>query len=628
VNGWHCDRRMRWGVRITMANGETREFQTEVRQLLDIVINSLYTDREIFLRELISNAADALEKVRYLQIIGEETQDKDLALEISIEADKDAHTITVTDTGVGLTKEELVENLGTIAHSGSKEFLKRLAAGAKQDVNLIGQFGVGFYAAFMVAKKVTLYTRSYRPEAGSFIWVSEGMGSYTIEETGGLPRGTKIVLELKDGAQEFAEDATVKRIIRQYSSFVPYPIKVNGENLNTVQALWTKNKNEIKEEEYAEFYKYIANAFDEPLYRLHFSSDAPLNLNALLFVPKDNFERYGLGRTEPGVNVYCKKVLIQEQSQAILPEWLRFIKGVVDSEELPLNISRETMQDSSLVAKINRVVTRQLLRFLDEQAGEDAEKYKEFWDKFGMFIREGAATDFDHRNDLVKLLRFESSKTEAGKLTSLADYVTRMKEEQTAIYYVNGPSREAIEAGPYMEVFRQHDLEVLYTREPVDDYILGLLGDFQGKKLISADQANLGLEAAKEEREALSESEVQSLATWLKEVLGAKVTEVRPSKRLVDSPAIVLSPYGAYSMQRMMQLMNREADHFAGPSILEINAHHPLIKRLSSLKGQDEPFARMAAEQILENAQIAAGLIVDPRGMVTRLYAILERAIG
>lgn len=610
---------------------ETKEFQTEIRQLLDIVIHSLYTEREIFLRELISNAADAMEKLRYTQLTGPEVKDRDLELQIHIDTDDNAHTLTITDTGIGMTKEELVENLGTIAHSGSKEFIKHLSTkGDQKDLNLIGQFGVGFYSAFMVADKVTLYTRSYHMDGESLIWESDGVGSYTITKGEDLSRGTKMVLHLKEDAYDFAKEETVQRVIKQYSSFVPYPISVNGQKVNTVDALWTKNKNEITDDEYNEFYKFIANAYDEPLFRLHFSSDAPLNINTLLFVPKENFEQFGFGRTEPGVSLYCKKVLIQEKSQAVLPEWLRFLKGVIDSEELPLNISRETMQDSALVGKLNKVVTSRFLKFLENQATNEPEKYKEFWEKFNFFIKEGAANDFTHRKELVKLLKFESSNSKAGELVSLADYVGRMKEDQAAIYYVNGPSREVIESGPYLEIFRDKGLEAIYTYAAIDDYIFGSVGEYEGKKLTSADQADLDLNDSEQKarsEQALSEEDVQALTGWLKEVLGSKVTEVRESKRLVDSPAVVLSPYGTNSMQRMMQLVNKDLNN-VGPSVLEINAAHQMIKRLDSARKNEDTFAKIAAEQIFENAQIAAGLIVDPRGMVNRLNEILERALG
>lgn len=613
-----------------MSQIETKEFQTEIRQLLDIVINSLYTDREIFLRELISNAADASEKVRYIQLSGQEIKDKDLPLEIRITSDEDAKTLTITDSGIGMTKEDLIENLGTIAHSGSKAFVQRLAeAGDNKDVNLIGQFGVGFYSAFMVADKVSLTTRSYQPDVQGYRWESDGRGSYSISEEVDLPRGTHITLHLKEDAKAFANVDTVKRIIKQYSSFVPYPVYVNEEKINTVQALWTKNKNEISEEDYTEFYKYIANAFDEPLMKMHFSSDAPINLNALIFVPKLNLEKVGFGRMEAGVNLYCKKVLIQEKAKDILPEWLRFVRGVIDSEELPLNISRETMQDSALIAKLNKVVTTRFLKFLDEQAKNEPEKFKEFWNEFSIFLKEGAANDFTHRNEILKLLRFESSKTEGGELISLGDYVSRMKEGQESIYFINGPTREIIEEGPYLEVFNNKDYEVIYTYDGIDDYVFDMIREYDGKRLISADHEDLNLgdaAATTEGDKLLSEEEQKELNNWLKEVLGTKVTEVRESKRLVDSPAIILSHYGTHSMQRMMQMMNRDLQDVP-PGILEINPKHGLIQRLNELRKNKDSFAPLAAEQLFANAQIAAGIIVDPRSMVSRLNEILEKAL-
>jgi TNF receptor-associated protein 1 len=357
---------------------ESREFQTEIRQLLDIVINSLYTGRDIFLRELISNAADATEKLRYCKLVEDGALDPERPLEINIDTDEEARTLTISDNGIGMTKEELIENLGTIAHSGSKEFIRQLAEVKKDspkgeaDLSLIGQFGVGFYSAFMVAEKVTLYTRSFREGSDSWIWTSDGTGSYTIEPgDDSILSGTKIVLSLKADAADYSKADNIKRIIKQYSSFVPFPVKVNGEKANTVEAIWTKNSSEISEEEYVEFYKYIANAYDEPTYRLHFSSDAPLSIRALLYVPGENLERFGFNRMERGVNLFCKKILIQEKSEAIVPEWMRFVRGIIDSEELPLNISRETLQENALVAKLNRVVTGRFLKFLEQQAKND-----------------------------------------------------------------------------------------------------------------------------------------------------------------------------------------------------------------------------------------------------------------
>lgn len=609
----------------------TREFQTEIKQLLDIVINSLYTEREIFLRELISNAADALEKFRYHNLTGEGTSAEELPLEISIELDDKEHTLTITDTGIGMTEEEVIENIGTIAHSGSKNFIQQFAASDSKDLNLIGQFGVGFYAAFMAAKRVRLQTRSYLPGAVGCEWVSEGAGSYDLGPAEDLSRGTRIILELKDDAHEFSQVEVIKRIIRQYSSFVPFPIKVNGEQVNTVQAIWTRNKNEVTEEEYNDFYKFVANAFDEPLYRLHFTADAPLAINALLFVPKQNMERFGFGRLEPGVNIYSRKILIQQHAEDILPQWLRFVKGVVDSEDLPLNISRETTQDRALMTKLRRVITGRFLKFLQEQSQKEPDKYLEFWKTFGVFLKEGAATDFSHRDDVAKLLRFESSKSEPGQMVSLPDYIGRMKEGQEEIYFINGPTRASIEAGPYLEAFRAADLEVLYTNEPVDDFALSNLAEFEGKRMVSADTAELNIPAPppQEGVESLNYDQIRELTTWFKEVLGERVSEVRESTRLVESPAMILDLDGMMtgSMQRFMQALNEQMGDM-GRKVLEINPSHALIKRLLPLREEDEALARIVAEQVLDNALIAAGLVQDPRLMVDRIYRIMEQSLA
>ncbi len=612
---------------------QTMEFQAEVKELLNIVINSLYTDREIFLRELISNATDALEKFRYRSITDKDVADADLPLEITIEVDEQNKTITVTDTGVGMTGDELVENLGTIAHSGSRSFIRQLADSDRKDFNLIGQFGVGFYAAFMAAQKVRVLTRSYRPEAEGVEWVSDGTGGYSINPAEGLRRGTKIILELKENAHEFANPAAVKQIIKKYSNFVPFPILLGGEKVNTVQAIWTRNKNEIKDEEYNEFYKFIANAFEEPKYRMHFSVDAPLAINALLYVPGENMERFGFGKLDPGVHLYCRKVMIQQNAEALLPEWLRFVKGVVDSEDIPLNISRETMQDSALMNKLRRVITGRLLKFLGEQAKTDPDKYVDFWNTFGIFLKEGAASDFNHHKDIAPLLRFESSRSESGKYVSLEQYVDGMRQDQKHIYYINGPTREAIEAGPYLEAFRTRDIEVLYTHEPVDDFVLNRLAEFRDKKLVSADQAELDLPENEDEPAEdgkLAGEDLKNLMAWMKQTLGDRVDEVRESKRLVDSPAVLinLDEYMTSSMQRVLRAMNQDAPGGLGRKALEINPAHPLVKGLAALRMKDADFAALAVEQIYDNALIAAGLVTDPRGMVNRMYQILERALG
>jgi molecular chaperone HtpG len=614
-----------------MSSPEKHHFQAEIQQLLDIVIHSLYTDKEIFVRELVSNAADACEKLRFTQAAGTAVHQPDIAAGITLATDDKAGTITFTDTGIGMTHAELIENLGTIAHSGTKAFLKQLAEDKKPDAKLIGQFGVGFYSAFMAAKRVTVFTRSCAADAEGWQWTSEGTGGYEIAPAADLPRGTRIVLELKDDTKEFAQGATVERLVKRYSSFVPFPIELNGTRLNTVAALWTRSKSEIKEEEYNEFYQFIGHDHENPLLRLHFAADAPLALQALLFVPQRNFESMGMGRIESEVNLYCKKVLIQSHAKGLFPEWLRFLKGVVDSEDLPLNISRETMQDTALMQKLNKVLTTKFLKFLDEQAEKDAATFEKFYAEHQLFLKEGVATDFTHRDALAKLLRYESSITEKGKLTSLADYVKRMGQDQKEIYYLLAPNREAAESSPYFEVFRERKFEVLFLHDPWDEFVMEHLREFEGKNLRAAEKAELDLADATKKEGALSDDAAKSLAQWLKESLGDKVGEVRVSKRLVDSPAVVVESdkFLTSSMKRMLKAMKKDAPDVAlGKQDMEINPAHPIMVRLEAARQKDAAFATQVAEQILDNARVAAGVLEDPRLMVKRLNQLLERALG
>jgi Molecular chaperone, HSP90 family len=602
------------------------EFQAEIKQLLDIVIHSLYTEKEIFVRELVSNASDALEKLRHTQLTEKEIFDDKLDLEINVTTDDKAKTITIQDFGIGMTRDELVKNLGTIAHSGSKQFLKALGEGGAKNSNLIGQFGVGFYSAFMVAKSVKVYSRSWKTDEPGHVWTSDGSGAYTIEPSEGERRGTKIVIELKDDASDFAHDWKIKEILERYSAFVSFPINLNGKRVNTVQALWLRNKNEIKDEEYTEFYKFQAHAYDEPRLRLHFSADAPLAINALLFVPKENTEKLGFARLEQSVALYCRKVLIDAKPKNLLPEWLRFLKGVVDSEDLPLNISRETMQDKALIEKLNKVITKRFLKFLEDEAKHRADAYNEFFAEFGIFLKEGAAMDFTHKEQLAKLLRFESSLTEKGKTTSLADYVSRMGSDQKEIYYLIGPSRSAIESGPYLEGFKARNLEVLFCYEAVDEYVMNSLREFDGKKLTAADHADVKLSDLPKPEGALSEDDTKKLTSWLKDTLGERVAEVKASDRLVDSPALALNAdkFMSPHMRRMMKAMNKDGADTPLRVNLEINPRSQVMKRLFETHTTAPDKAKLVAEQILDNALISAGLLDDATPMVARLYKLLE----
>jgi len=609
---------------------EKHTFQAEIQQLLDIVVHSLYTDREIFIRELISNASDSMEKLRHLQGTEKDIFDPELPLEIHITTDESERTITISDHGIGMTHDELVRNLGTIAHSGTKAFLSAVKESGGQAGNMIGQFGVGFYSAFMVADRVSVNTHSWQNDAPNLVWASDGGGGYEISETSAQNRGCRIVIELKEEFADFANESKVKHWIETYSNFVGFPILLNGTHVNEVEALWLKNKSGITDEQYEAFYKFTAKAFDTPTYRLHFSADAPLAINALVFVPGENQERWGFGQIDPGVALYCRKVLIDAQPKGLLPDWMRFLKGVIDSEDLPLNISRETMQDSALVRKLGDVISKRVLRMLESEAEGDPEKYQAFYRKFDRFFKEGVATDSSHREALAKLLRFESSMTDAGKLSSFSEYLTRAKDGQKEIYYLVGGSRDQIETSPTLEAFKARGLEVIYFTDPVDHYVVDSLREFDGKKLVSIDRAGVELEGdIPTEGESLSAEETEKLCGFLKEVLGERVTRVASGKRLVDSPIIALVPEHGMSpqMRRMMKAMNE--DYRDEVSVeLEINPRHPLVRKLAATSESNRKLAELVAHQMFDNSLIAAGLLEDARDTVTRMNQLMEKALG
>ncbi len=613
---------------------ERHEFQAEVKQVLDIVVHSLYTDKEIFVRELISNASDATEKLRHNQLTESSVFDDGLELEIQVTTDEEAGTITIQDFGIGMTHDELIENLGTIAHSGSKAFLKALKESGERNDNLIGQFGVGFYSAFMVADSVKVYTRTWQTEGESYCWSSDGSGAYEIETVEGERRGTRIVISLKDEYKDFAKKDRIEEIIKKYSTFVQFPVKVEGEVLNTVQAIWLKNKNDVTDEEYKEFYKFQANAFDDPRFWLHFSADAPLEINTLLFAPTENMEGFGFGRMEPGVSLYCRKVLIDSEPKNLLPDWLRFVRGVVDSADLPLNISRESMQDSSLIQKLNKVITKRFLKLLEEKAKNEPEVYNDFWSKFGLFLKEGVTTDHTHRDHLLKLLRYESSYTEDGKTTSLADYLSRAPEGQKEIYYISGTNRQSIESGPYMEAFKARNIEVLYMYEPVDEFVTNHARAFDEKNFVSADNDDIDLDAISpdtetDKPEALDTASSDALCAFVKEKLGEEVSEVTTSDRLVGSPAMIVNADKMMTaqMRKMMKAMQQQSGmpNSEPPVKLQINPRHPLVKNLAGLSSSDGDLASLISQQILDNARVAAGLLEDPSAMLQRNYEILEK---
>lgn len=611
------------------ATTEKHVFQAEIQQLLDLVVHSLYTDREIFLRELISNASDAMEKLRHLEGTEKDIHDAGLPLQVEISADEEAGTLTIQDHGIGMDHDELVENLGTIAHSGTKSFLEALKESGNSPENMIGQFGVGFYSAFMVAEEVQVFTRSWKKDAEGLVWTSDGKSGYEIEPAEGVARGVKIVLKLKEDQKEYAKEDRVKHLVETYSNFVGFPVMIGDKRINEVEALWLKNKSEISDEEYKSFYQFQAKAFDEPQYRLHFSADAPIEINALIFVPSENPERMGMQKMDPAVALYCKKVLIDPEPKGLLPEWMRFLKGVIDSADLPLNISRETMQDSALVRKIGTVISKRVIKMLEKESSGDPDKYRAFYKKFDRFIKEGVATDFANREPLAKLLRFESSMTEDGQLTSLPDYLTRARDEQDSIYYIVGANREQIEASPYLEAFRKRGLEVIYFTDAVDEYVVDSLGEFEGKKLVSVSKGGVDLEDTELEGDALSEEETQALCDFLKNEFGDRVTKVEAGKRLVDSPVIALTPEDAMTpqMRAMMKAMDENFKDEVKVD-LEINPRHELVKKLAEAKDSQPEVAALVAGQLLDNALMAAGLLEDARDTVSRMNQLMAKALG
>ncbi|MEC8014323.1 MAG: molecular chaperone HtpG [Verrucomicrobiota bacterium] len=611
----------------------SHEFQAETKQVLDIVVNSLYKDKEIFIRELISNASDALEKLRRIQLTEKNICDDNLEMEINVSTDDTKNQLTIQDFGIGMNQDELIQNLGTIAHSGSKEFIEALKSDGEKNDALIGKFGVGFYSVFMVAEKVQVFTKKWEKEGNGYCWESDGSGTYNIEEAEGQRRGAKIVIYLKDDFSEFSKEDRVKEIIKKYSAFVQFPVSLNGDKVNTVDAIWMRSKKEISDEEYEEFYKFQANDYEAPLMRMHFNADAPLEINSLLFVPKRNMEKMGLFRNENKVAIHCRKVLIDAEPKGLFPEWLRFLKGVVDSSDIPLNVSRETMQDSDLLRKLNQVLTKRFLRFLNEQSKKEEDTYLEFWNEFGMLIKEGAATDFTYKEDLAKLLRFESTALEPGKLTGLDDYLERMTKDQEEVLFLFGKSRESIEAGPYLEALKARGLEVLLCTEPVDEYVMQTIREYKEKKIVSADSDEVKLEKLDQEDkgESLNKKDTKSLCKWLKKTLDDKVSEVETGDRLIDSPVCVVGAdgMGGASARRVMKMMQGPEGGMAGmptPSIkLQINPKNSIIRGLSNLKEKDEPTAILVANQLLDNALATANLLDDPREMIARSYQALEK---
>ncbi|SFR37702.1 molecular chaperone HtpG [Marinobacter gudaonensis] len=623
------------------AQKETLGFQTEVKQLLHLMIHSLYSNKEIFLRELISNASDAEDKLRFAALKDDSLYEGDPDLKIRLDFDEKANTVTLTDNGIGMTRDDVIQNLGTIAKSGTAEFLKQLSGDEKKDSKLIGQFGVGFYSAFIVADRVEVFTRrAGTPAEEGVHWESKGDGEFTIEQTNRENRGTQIVLHLKKEAKEFANGWKLRSLVKKYSDHISFPVEMRKEadgedkeksdefeTVNDATALWTLPRTEIKDEEYKEFYKHIAHDFEDPLTWSHNKVEGKLDYTSLLYIPaRAPFDLYN--REAPrGLKLYVQRVFIMDDAEQFLPLYLRFAKGVIDSNDLSLNVSREILQNDSTVESIRTALTKRVLDVLSKLAKKDPEQYQKFWGEFGTVLKEGPAEDFGNREKIAGLLRFASTHTgERTQNVSLDDYIGRMKEGQKKIYYITGDNFSAAKSSPHLEVFRKKGIEVLILSDRIDEWMMGYLNEYDGKQFQDVARGDLDLgevetEEDKKHKEEAAE-EHKDLLERIKKALDDRVQEVRVTNRLTDSPACLV--VGDFDMGAQMKKIMEAAGQKVPDSkpIFEINVDHPLVQRLESEKGE-ERFNELSAV-LLDQATLASGeQLDDPGAYVARLNRLL-----
>jgi len=606
---------------------DTLPFQAEVQQLLELVVHSLYSDREIFLRELVSNASDALDRARFASLQRSDLRAVEGEPSITIAVDQAKGTITLTDNGIGLTREQTIEHLGTIARSGTKAFAQMLKERGSSAEGLIGQFGVGFYASFMVAHRVEVQSLSGEPDAEPVHWVSEGTGTFTVETGTRTTRGTDVILHTKAEAAEFLDDARLREIVERHSDFVQYPIRIGDEQVNQSQALWTRAPSEVTADEYKTFYKHVCGDWQDPLAWVHFRSEAPLEFSAALFVPEKRPSDLDHPDVKRGLKLYQRRVLVLEHAEAFLPRYLRFVRGVVDAPEVSLNVSREILQNTPVIQAIRKQLVKRTLRRLKEISREEPSTYRAFWESFGATIKEGVADDADNKDALVPLLRFRTtSSTDEEPWRDLAAIKADLKEGQDAIWYLTGLDLERMKLSPQLERFKKKGFEVILLSDPVDEWVVMNLTEFDGTPLKSVARGELD---ASEDDPIAEEARKQAepFASWLAGLLGGAVQSVRPSKRLTESPAVLVdSDWGvSANMERILRAARQE-----GPKaqrILEINPEHALVQRLVGLhrdgkSEQAEPLARL----LLDYAKIAEGNVDDASGFAKRLAALMVQA--
>ena len=623
-------------------------FQTEVAKLLDLLANSLYSNKEVFLRELISNASDALDKLHFLSLTDQKLLGDDPILRIRVKADKDAGTLTISDNGIGMTVEEAQEHLGTIAKSGTDEFFKSLSGDAAKDSQLIGRFGVGFYSAFIVADKVTVYSRSAKAAQNEGVcWESEGLGTYTAERIDRKERGTDIVLHLKADAQKFLDAWVLETAITKYSDHIAVPVYLwkektaetpkEGEKpaapvfewvqVNDAKALWTIAPRDVKDEQYKEFYRHLTQAYDDPLVWSHNKVEGELEYTSLLYIPTeapwDLFNR----DAEHGLKLFVQRVFIMDEAEQFLPHYLRFVRGLVDTNDLPLNVSREMLQETAVTQKLKKALTHRVLTMLEKLAKDDPAKYAAFWKTFGRVLKEGPVEDPANRGTLMKLMRFASTKAGTGSEdVSLADYVARMPKGQDKIYYLVATSRQTAETSPYLEELKKKGIEVLLMWERIDEWLMGNLFEYEGKAFVSVTSSDLELGELADKKDEAKEKEAAEKAKPLverfKKALGDKVVDVRAATRLTDSPSCVVAENGAFisaQMRRMFEAAGQPVPE--ARYILEVNVNHPLVQKAAA--GDDAAFERWA-KVILDQAVLAEqGTLADPNGFIREMNALL-----
>jgi molecular chaperone HtpG len=618
---------------------ETLEFQTEVKQLLQLMIHSLYSNKEIFLRELISNGSDACDKLRFEALANDKLYENDTDLRIRIDIDKDARTVTVTDTGIGMTRDEVVDNIGTIAKSGTRQFFESLTGDQAKDSQLIGQFGVGFYSSYIVADKVTLITRRAGLGAEHGVrWSSAGDGEFTLETVERPQRGTEVVLHLREGEDEFLESFRVKSIVNKYSDHIPLPIEMLGETeegkeasyeaVNKASALWTRPRNEVSEEEYKEFYKHVAHDFEDPMKWVHSHVEGNQSYKTLFYIPsRAPFDLYDRD-SRHGIKLYVRRVFIMDDAEQLMPYYLRFVRGLVDSDDLPLNVSREILQHNKLIDTIRAGSIKKVLGLLETMVKDKPDLYKDFWKQFGNVLKEGPGEDFANKERIAKLLRFASTRVDSDEQdVSLDDYIARMKDGQDTIYYVTADSFAAAKNSPHLQIFRRKSIEVLLLSDRVDEWLVSHMNEYDGKSLASIAKGELDLDklADEEEKKAAKETEDEysELVKRMQEVLSERVNTVRVSQRLTDSPSCLVM--GEQDMAVHMQQMLKQAGHEvpASKPDLEINPAHPLVSRLKD-ETDDARFSSWS-NVLLDQAMLSeGGKLEDPVAFVNRLNDLLQ----